>query len=251
VVGKFFKSSNPGYARNLGESEFNNLIYLRSLGFSEPPNRIVKPYGFNPEINNLLLTEYVNAESLSDIISSAIHRRKRQRLYRKLSALGRFLANLHNRTVNEMRVNFNESLEYMRRLLESLIEKWGVPRSDCEDFYFLSDTWSRRDCMWEDRAVLVHGDATPSNLLFGGGPDVIAIDLERMRWADRNFDLGRLCGELKHFFLQATGNVLQPSHSLGISCGILRPLSRPGRCLSRHHQATPVLHGDNASTHSS
>ena len=32
------------------------------------------------------------------------------------------------------------------------------------------------------------------------------FDLERMMWADRVFDLGRLSGELKHFFMQATGD---------------------------------------------
>ena len=60
--------------------------------------------------------------------------------------------------------------------------------------------------MWEDNQVLVHGDATPSNLLFGRGLSVIAIDLERMTRADRVFDLGRIAGELQHYFLQATGN---------------------------------------------
>jgi len=54
--------------------------------------------------------------------------------------------------------------------------------------------------------VLVHGDVTPSNFLFGRGLDVMAIDLERMQWADRVFDLGRLCGELKHFFCQGLGD---------------------------------------------
>ena len=34
----------------------------------------------------------------------------------------------------------------------------------------------------------------------------MAIDLERMRRADRAFDLGRIAGELQHFFIQATGN---------------------------------------------
>jgi hypothetical protein len=34
----------------------------------------------------------------------------------------------------------------------------------------------------------------------------MAIDLERMQWADRVFDLGRLCGELKHFFFRAKGD---------------------------------------------
>ena len=57
--------------------------------------------------------------------------------------------------------------------------------------------------MWEDNQVLVHGDATPSNLLFGRGLSVIAIDLERMKRADRIFDLGRIAGELQHYFLQA------------------------------------------------
>jgi hypothetical protein len=35
---------------------------------------------------------------------------------------------------------------------------------------------------------------------------VIAIDLERMKRADRAFDLGRIAGELQHHFLQAAGN---------------------------------------------
>jgi len=54
--------------------------------------------------------------------------------------------------------------------------------------------------------VFVHGDATPSNFLFGEGLSVMAIDLERMRRADRVFDLGRIAGELQHFYMQATGN---------------------------------------------
>jgi thiamine kinase-like enzyme len=206
LVGKFFKSSNPDHARNLGESEFNNLIYLRSLGFSKPPHHVVKPYGFNPAIDNLLLTEYVTAESLSSIVNSALHQDKHNRLFRKLSALGHFLANLHNRTAGEWTVNFDESLNYMGQLLKSLMKKWGVPREHCEEFFSLREAWGNRGFMREDRAVLVHGDATPSNLLFGRGQEVIAIDLERMKWSDRVFDLGRLCGELAHFFFQSTGN---------------------------------------------
>lgn len=206
LVGKFFKSSKPDHARHLGEREFNNLIFLRSLGFSKSPHHIVKPYGFNAAIDNLLLTEYVSAESLSEIINSAILQGKRNRLFRKLSALGYFLANLHNRTGGEETVDFNENLNYMGQLLKSLMEKWGVPREYCEEFFSLREAWRSRGFMWEDRTVLVHGDATPSNLLFGTGQEVIAIDLERMKWSDRVFDLGRLCGELAHFYLQSTGN---------------------------------------------
>ena len=60
--------------------------------------------------------------------------------------------------------------------------------------------------MWADQQVLVHGDATPANFLMGGGLQVTAIDLERMKRADRVFDVGRIAGELQHFYLQATGS---------------------------------------------
>ena len=41
---------------------------------------------------------------------------------------------------------------------------------------------------------------------YGDGLYVISFDLERCRRTDRVFDVGRLAGELKHFFLRTTGN---------------------------------------------
>ena len=57
--------------------------------------------------------------------------------------------------------------------------------------------------MWQDQQVLLHGDATPANFLFGGGLEVGAIDLERCRRGDRMFDVGRIAGELQYAFLAA------------------------------------------------
>ncbi|MBN2809632.1 MAG: aminoglycoside phosphotransferase family protein, partial [Deltaproteobacteria bacterium] len=51
-----------------------------------------------------------------------------------------------------------------------------------------------------------HGDATPENFMAGGGLSIVAFDLERCHRDDRVFDVGRIAGELKHFFLMATGN---------------------------------------------
>ena len=59
--------------------------------------------------------------------------------------------------------------------------------------------------MWDDHQVLTHGDATPSNFIFSGN-GVTAIDLERMKYSDRVFDLGRVVGEIQHHFVQGTGN---------------------------------------------
>lgn len=215
LVGKFFKSPDPVHARRTGETEFNNLVFLRHIGFSARPHYVVKPYGFNPCIDNLLVVEYLEGDSLSTIINRAIHHGRGNRLFRKLASLAHFLATLHRRTAGDCTVNFDESHQYMGRLLESLVEKRGLGREYSDEIRCQGETWRDRSCMWEDRAVLVHGDVTPSNLLFGRDGDVMAIDLERMKWADCVFDLGRLCGELKHMFFRSTGNLAAAEPFIG------------------------------------
>ncbi len=52
---------------------------------------------------------------------------------------------------------------------------------------------------------LVHGDVTPVNVVFGPAPEVVALDLERLREDDPAADLGMVAGELYHAFLRGTG----------------------------------------------
>ncbi|MBF0529690.1 MAG: aminoglycoside phosphotransferase family protein [Deltaproteobacteria bacterium] len=210
IVGKFSKprpGRDPNMARIKAETEFRNLIFLRSLGFTTAPNYVVRPLGFNHDLDNLLLVEHLGGGSLSRVITDAIYNNQRQRLYRKLSALAEFLATLHNRTAGDWTVNFHEEMDYLGRLIHSLVEKRGLNPEHAGELWGLGSIWRSRNRMWEDRKVVVHGDATPSNFLFGRGRVVMAIDLERMKWGDRVFDIGRVCGELKHFFFRATGNV--------------------------------------------
>jgi aminoglycoside phosphotransferase (APT) family kinase protein len=54
--------------------------------------------------------------------------------------------------------------------------------------------------MHETPAVLVHGDATPTNFIFDPDDGLTVIDLERMRLADPVYDLGFLAAELRHHF---------------------------------------------------
>jgi aminoglycoside phosphotransferase (APT) family kinase protein len=154
----------------------------------------------------LLVEEYSGGESLSTVISAAIHQKHSDPLFARLTALAYFLATFHNRTANGYKVDFAQDSAYIDHLVEKLRSKHFIGNWDADELYWLRDRWRDQPRMWEDQQVLVHGDATPSNFLFGGGLNVIAIDLERMRPADRTFDLGRITGELQHFFLQATGN---------------------------------------------
>ena len=48
--------------------------------------------------------------------------------------------------------------------------------------------------------MLIHGDITPTNIIFHPEDGLTAIDLERMRCADPVYDLGFLAAELRHHF---------------------------------------------------
>jgi hypothetical protein len=208
VVGKFhgqLHGWDHAKALEKGRIEYNNLVFLRRLGLDAAPHYVVRPLGYAPEIDGVLVVEYLEGDVLASVINQAMHQGRCDRLYRKLAALAHFLATMHNRTAKDWRVVFTDAWNYAGRLVQTLAAKRGLGQDRAREFLDLRDAWRDQACMWEDTSVLVHGDVTPSNFLFGKEGMVMAIDLERMQWADRAFDLGRLCGELKHFFCQGTG----------------------------------------------
>jgi aminoglycoside phosphotransferase (APT) family kinase protein len=209
VVGKFFLSArnqDASRAAHWVEKEFHNLHLLRSYGFTNQPHCVVRPLGYNHRLNHVLVVEYHEGRTLSEIIRAAICHGDRDRLFHKLTALAYFLATLHNRTALGVPVDFNEDCAYLDRLIARLLAMNAMSQNDAAEFFWLRDQWRGQRHMWEDQQVVVHGDATPGNFLFGKGLKVIAIDLERAKRADRVFDAGRIAGELKHFFFSATGD---------------------------------------------
>jgi len=209
LVGKFFGGIS-NRAREAGfhhmEREFNNLNHLRSIGFTGYPHYVARPLGQNSSLDFALIEEFCYGTPLNDFIIKAIREGAREPLFQKLTALAYFLATLHNKTAVGERVDFNMDCSYFDRIMEQL-KTWGhIGWEEAEEFYRLKDRWREKGCMWEDNQVLVHGDVTPTNILFGDHLWVIAIDLERMKPADRVFDIGRVAGEIKHFFMQHTGN---------------------------------------------
>jgi aminoglycoside phosphotransferase (APT) family kinase protein len=208
IVGKFFVDGSPDttQATQRMRQEFDNLELLRSYGLAGYPHHVVRPLGTNAWLNSILVEEYASGIPLSAFVDDAIHKLQSSPLFEKLTALAYFLATLHNRTANGQGVDFHQDCAYLDRLVRKLQRQHVIGDSDAHELYWLRDRWREKPRMWEDNQVLVHGDATPSNLLFGSGLSVIAIDLERMKRADRTFDLGRIAGELQHYFLQATGS---------------------------------------------
>lgn len=209
VIGKFFLSKrirDPEVAGRRLARECHNLSMMRDYGFSRSPHYIARPLGCNMALNKLLVVEYCCGELLSSIIRRAILGQDHNLLYSKLTALAYFLARFHNLTAIDATVNFNDSASYMDALIGRLSFLQVIGRECADELFRLRDRWREQPKMWADKQVLVHGDATPENFLFGDGLNVISFDLERVRREDRIFDTGRIAGELMHFFLQMTGN---------------------------------------------
>jgi hypothetical protein len=209
MIGKFFGAvagRPPETAFRYMEREFNNLAHLRSIGFAGYPHYVARPLGRNAGLGCVLVEEFCYGTPLDGVILGAIREGARAMLFDKLTALAYFLATLHNRTATVERVDVNRDCAYFDRIMDQL-KSWGhIGWSEAEEFHRMKERWRGQAFMWEDNRVLVHGDVTPTNILFGNGLWVISIDLERMKSADRVFDLGRVAAEIKHFFLQYTGN---------------------------------------------
>lgn len=209
IVGKFFggvsRLSSAG-ARDRMEREYSNLNYLRGIGFTGYPHYVPRPLGRNADLNNVLVEEYCWGTPLADFIINAIRQNERDTLFQKLGALAYFLATLHSRTARDNTIGFNKDCEYLNQVLQHLAGTGRLQEKETEEFHQLRESWRAKPCMWEDRQVVTHNDATPANILFGDCPWVIVIDLERMRLGDRVLDLGRVVGELQYYFLRHAGN---------------------------------------------
>jgi len=212
IIGKFFgdiSHRSPETALRRMDREYKNLTCVRSIGFDCYPHYVARPLGCNASLNFMLVEEFCYGAPLTDFIVKAIQEGAREALFQKLTALAFFLATLHNRTTTGDQVEFTKDCSYFDRIVAQL-KNWGhIEDDEALELCRLKAMWQERDCMWEDNQVLVHGDVTPTNILFGDNLWVIAIDLERMKRADRVFDVGRLVGELKHFFMLYTGDKWQ------------------------------------------
>ncbi len=218
VVGKFFGPTfgwDRDRAMARAERECQNLETLRGFGLVGCPHHVIRPLGIHRDLNSLLVQEHYQGETLSQAIEGAIHHGNPARLFWRLKALAYFLATQHNRTANGIGVDFEEDCHYLDHLVGDLQAKKRIDCRNVEELRWLRDQWRTQPAMWQDQQVWLHGDATPANFLFGGGLDVAAIDLERMKRGDRAFDVGRIAGELFQAFLNATGDTSRAEPYIG------------------------------------
>jgi hypothetical protein len=211
VVGKFFDTHDPDEGRVTRiKSEYRKLIRLRYLGLSVRPHYVVNPLCREERIGLAVAEEFVGGRDLDHYLKGAAWDGAAAPLREVLARLADFLYRLHTRSARGPGANghatarLDDVAAHFARIVATL-EGQGLLCPDHAATYLrLRDRWLRRSRM-ETEAVTVHGDATPTNFLFPNGEDVVAIDLERMKDADPAYDVGMVCGEMKHAFLWRTG----------------------------------------------
>ncbi|MEG2077017.1 MAG: aminoglycoside phosphotransferase family protein, partial [Victivallaceae bacterium] len=209
VIGKFFhcNGTNRDVAARRLKREFHHLELMRYFGFDgRSAHYVARPLGMNQNLNELLVEECCYGELFSHIIDRAIRTRDDKLLYAKLTSLAYFLAKFHNTTANGYPVDFSESCNYMDVITNQLLGQKVINWEELRELNYRRECWRGKGEMWSDCQVLVHGDATPENFLFGDNLHVITFDLERLRRSDRVYDVGRVAGELAHFFMVSCGN---------------------------------------------
>lgn len=204
IIGKFFQLDDPMYERiQRIKGEFDNLNKIRAYGFDTRPNYVARPITRDERIGLALVEEFIHGKDLDFYIKMAIYNGDSNALYEKLSQLASFLYTLHKRTEMPYNVNLDPVNAYFWKILDKLHRQTLLSDFDRNEFLKLLNKWYSSGIL-NVGSVITHGDATPTNFIFTSNGDVVAIDLERIKTGDVAYDVGMVCGELKHSFLWRT-----------------------------------------------
>ena len=182
------------------EREYEHLLLLRGLGFDGVPCRVARPLGNRNHLSLGLVQEWEEGRNLDFFLQQAIYQNDGAPLLVRLEQLAFFLAGLHRKTQNRQPVDWQPVKTYFQKVLNQLHLEGLVSSEEKTIFIRLIDLCLSRLADHNTRQVLVHGDATPTNFIFPSEREMVAIDLERVKTSDRVWDLGMVCGEIKHAF---------------------------------------------------
>jgi thiamine kinase-like enzyme len=207
IVGKFFRLDDVKHERVLRiKGEYDNLKTIRRYGFDTHPYYVVRPISREESIGLALIEEFISGKDLDHYLKRAIYKGDRKSLKSKLSRLASFLYALHAKTESDENIHLDSVQRYFLKVIQKLERQHVIGESEKRRYLKLMDKWLNEPLLQNSKSVIVHGDATPTNFIFTGRDNVVAIDLERMKNADAVFDISMICGEIKHAFLWRTGN---------------------------------------------
>lgn len=198
VVGKFFNRFPDLTPPDRGlVNEYHAYLRGPALGLTGQSPCIPQLLGCYPFVKLGLLLEDISGYDLDHFLMNANYPEGRAALHYRLEKLAELLAFFHSRPLPPEPVSHHLALSYFQKLMGQLLANSVLTQEEERYFQAEQAAWEEVLNRFPDRQVLVHGDATPTNFLFPDGR-AVAVDLERLRVADRLFDLSWIAGELKH-----------------------------------------------------
>jgi len=206
VVGKFFSGYPPltSADRSLLR-EYDNYLQAARLGLNGDHGLLPRLLGRDPASRLGLLLEAIPGPDLDGLLKRACLEGDAAPLARGLENLAALLARFHAAPLPPAPVSPEEGLTYLDKLRFQLQAQGLLTPEEAAALTAERAAWPDVLQAFPDHGVLVHGDATPTNFLFPDGR-AVALDLERLRPADRLWDLSWVAGELKHAWAWRTGD---------------------------------------------
>jgi aminoglycoside phosphotransferase len=198
VVGKFFVRFPNLTPPDRGlVKEYHAYLQAPALGLTGPLSCVPRLLGCHPQVHLGLLLEAIPGPDLDNFLMGAGSPEGQEDLRDKLKNLAELLAFFHSRPLPPEPLSPRPALTYLDKLKGQLLANGILTHAEGQCLKEERMHWERLLTRFPDHKVLVHGDATPTNFLFPDGR-AVAVDLERLRAADRLFDLSWIAGELKH-----------------------------------------------------
>jgi hypothetical protein len=234
VVGKFFSVGPTETPLDRGlRAEYDNYRRLPALGLNN--GCVPRLLGRRPEVGLGLLLEAVPGPDLDFFLARACSGGETEPLQGALASLAGLLAFFHSRPVPEGPATPEPAFPAFQYLGKLLGQLSATGLLSPEDRLALEDeghAWRERFADFAGDPVLVHGDATPTNFLFPLGR-AVALDLEKLRVADRLWDLSWVAGELKHAWGWRTGDFAAAEPAIRCFFGSYRETVAAGEDLAR------------------
>lgn len=158
---------------------------------------VVKPLCKSDE-GDFFAEQYVSGTPLHHYMKETMIHGNEGKLYEKLTMLAGFFGLLHKKTRRSSRIRTLSIRNELKKHARQASEGGAMTHEELKDMERLIDKACSYGFIDDAKKSLVHGDANPSNFLYGRGRLYI-IDLERTGYRDPVYDLGMMAGELCHY----------------------------------------------------
>ncbi len=158
---------------------------------------IAEPY-CKSDSGSFFAEQYVTGTPLGIYIKRTMEGNDSHSLYEKLTKLAGFFGILHKKTRRSGHIDSSSIRDELNRHAWEAHKSRAMTHEELRQMDHVIHEACSNHIIKDAERAFVHGDANPSNFLYGNGR-LYVIDMERAGYKDPVYDLGIMAGELFHY----------------------------------------------------